>query len=108
MPYRMLHKGIGCDDEISGEPGSQKEHYGRYEMSPRAETLLAEEEQAEKRRLGKECEHTLHGEREADNAASIIGEARPVGAELKLHRNSGYNAYRKVDAEDASPETCGD
>ena len=70
----------------------------------RPELLLAEEEQAEERRLREEREHALHREREADHAAGVVGEARPVGAELELHRDAGDDADDEVDPEDARPE----
>ena len=69
-----------------------------------AEPLLAEEEQAEERRLGEEGEHALHRQRLADDAAGVAGEARPVGAELELHRDAGDDADGEVEPEDARPE----
>ena len=70
----------------------------------RREPLLAEEEEAEERRLGEEGEHALERQRQADDAAGVAGEARPVGAELELHRHAGDDADGEVDAEDARQE----
>ena len=40
-------------------------------VAPRAEFLLAKEEQAQKRRLGEEGEHPLHRQRDADDAPGV-------------------------------------
>ena len=71
---------------------------------PGTEPLLAEEEQPEERRLGEEGEHALQGEREPDDPARVRREARPVRAELELHRDPRDDAHAEVDREDLRPE----
>ena len=101
---RVLHEGVGDDDEVAREPRAQRQGDGRREVPPRAEPLLAEEEQPEERRLEEEGEHALHRQRLADDLAGVAGEPGPVGAELELHRDAGHDAHGEVEGEDPGPE----
>src|SRR3954452_25030076 len=55
----------------------------------------------------KEREHALHRQRLSDNAAAVLREARPVGPELKLHRNAGHHPHGEIEPEDLGPESRG-
>ena len=101
---RVLHEGVGRDDEEARDPRAEKDQECRHPVAPRAEALLAEQQGAEKRRLQEEREDTLHRQRLSDDAAGGAREARPVRAELKLHRDAGHDAHGEVDGEDTRPE----
>src|ERR1041385_1592276 len=73
-------------------------------MDALAETLFTEEEEPQKRRVQKEREDALHRERRRDDAARVVRETRPIGAELKLHRDPGDDAKEEVDGEYFGPE----
>ena len=73
-------------------------------MADAAEQFLAVEQEAEESALEEEGVEALHGEGLADDGAGVAGEARPVGAELELHRDAGDDAKSEVDGEDAGPE----
>jgi hypothetical protein len=69
------------------------------------EALFAVEKESEKGRLEEEGEDAFHGERLTDNSTGAARKLRPVGPELELHGDSGYNAKHEVDGEDSCPET---
>ena len=100
----VLHEGVGRDDEEARDPRAEKDQECRHPVAPRAESLLAEQQGAEKRRLQKEREDALHRQRLSDDAAGGARETRPVRAELKLHRDAGHHAHGEVDGEDTCPE----
>ena len=102
---RVLHPCICGDDEVARQPRAEEDHEGREPVPARAEALLAEEKQAEEGGFEEEGEDPFHRQRLADDAAGIARELRPVGAELKLHRDAGDDAEQKVDGEDLRPET---
>src|SRR5580700_7297729 len=52
-----------------------------------------------------EGEHAFHGQRLPDEITGKFGETRPVGAELKFHRDAGNDTDGKVDAKNPRPET---
>ena len=104
---RMLHEGVGRDDEIAGEPTADEEGERGGEMTPAAEPAFAEDQEPEKRRLEEEREQAFHGERLTDDASRVARECRPVRPELELHRHTGHHAYREVETEDSDPETGG-
>src|SRR5271168_4822334 len=103
----MLHPRVGEDDQVAGKPGADKHHQRGDPVEARAQTLFAEEEQAEERGFQEKGKHAFHGEGLADHAAGGFRELRPVCAELKFHRDAGDHAEGKADAEDFGPETRG-
>jgi hypothetical protein len=104
--HRVLHPGVGDDDEEARNPRSGEDHHRREPMHEFGDSFFAIEKEAEKGRLQKEAEDTFHGQRLADHAAREPREARPVGAELELHGDAGDHAEDEVDSEDAAPEAC--
>src|SRR5205085_10368181 len=72
-----------------------------------SQSLFAEDERTDKSAFQEESEHAFHGQCLSDHAARILGKPRPVGAELKLHRNSGNNTYGKIESENLCPESNG-
>ena len=71
------------------------------------ESLLAKQEQSQKRRFQKERKDTLHRQRLADHSAGDARKLRPIGAELKFHWNASDHSDQKIDGEDSGPESCG-
>ena len=104
---RVLHPGVGGDDEEAGEPGAGEDQEGGEPVGLGPEALLPEEEDAQEAGLEEEGEHAFHGEGLADHAAGGFGEARPVGAELELHGDAGDHAHGEIDGEDFGPEAGG-
>ena len=105
--HRVLHPGIGHDDEEAGDPRAAENHHGRKPMHRLGNALLAIEKKAEECRLEEEAEDAFHCQRLADHAAGDVGKSCPVGAELELHGNAGDHAEDEVDGEDPSPEAGG-
>ena len=104
---RVLHPGVGRHDEVAREPGSGEDGDGGEQVRARRESLFAEQKESQERRLEEEGEHSLHRQRLADDAAREARKARPVGAELKLHRNAGDHAEDEVDGEQTAEQPSG-
>ncbi len=104
----VLHPRVGGDDEEARDDGAERHHYRGEPVNDRRHALLAEEEQAEERRLGEEREDALHEERLPDHSACEVREARPVGAELELHRDAGDHPHAEGDREHPGPEAGDD
>src|SRR5205814_7303380 len=104
---RVLHKGIRDQDEVTGNPTPDRDCHRGDEMVAGSQSLFAEDERTDKSAFQEESEHPFHGQRLSDHAARILGKPRPVGAELKLHRNSGNNTYGKIESENLCPESNG-
>jgi hypothetical protein len=105
--HRVLHPGVGGDDEEAGDPRADEDHERRDPVQPRSDTSATGEEQANEHRLGKEGEDTLQGQGLSDHAAGVVGESGPVGAELELQRDAGHDPDGEVHREDLGPEVCG-
>ena len=75
-------------------------------MHSRAQALFAKYEQAQEGRFEEEGKHSFHRQRLTDHAAGGLGEARPVGAELKFHRDAGHHAHGEIDGEDFRPRSA--
>src|SRR5207237_10464887 len=71
------------------------------------ESLLARQEQSTNSRFQKERKDTLDRQWLADHSACDARKLRPVGAELKFHRNASDHADQKIDGEDSGPEPGG-
>ena len=107
MAHRVLHKGVGRDDEVAGDPAPDEKRDRDEKVADLRQAPLAPDEQEEEARLEKEGEESLHREGLADHAARVAAEPRPVRAELKLHGDTGDDTDCEVDAEDADPEARG-
>jgi hypothetical protein len=66
--------------------------------------LATEEEETNERRLEKEGHQPLDRQRRAEDVTHVVRVIGPVGAELELHRYSGGDAHREIDAEQQPPE----
>ena len=107
VAHGMLHPGVGGNDEVARHPRAQKHHQRRKPVQAFAQALLAIKEKPEECRLQKEREAAFHGQRLPDHPAGEAREVRPVGAELKFHRNASHHADDEIDAEDFCPEAGG-
>ena len=107
ITHRMLHEGVCHQNEVAGEPASQRDRQRGQEVIARTQSLFAPDERADKGAFQKEREHALHRQRLSDDAAGVFGEARPVGPELKLHRNAGHHPDGEIEPEDLGPESRG-
>ena len=107
ITHGMLHEGVCHDNEVSGEPASQRDRQRGQEVIARTQSLFAPDERADEGTFQKEREHALHRQRLSDDAAGVFGEARPVRPELKLHRNAGHDPDGEIEPEDLGPESRG-
>src|SRR5437667_111926 len=72
------------------------------ERSALRQALLAEDEQADERRLQEEREDALERERLADDPSRGVREARPSLADQELERDPRRDTEDEVDGEDAA------
>src|SRR6266849_526470 len=107
ITHRVLHESIRDKNEVGGKPAPQCDRYRCQEMIPRTEPLFAPDQCADKRAFQKEREHAFHGQRLSDHTAGVLGKARPVSSELKLHRNAGDDTDRKIEPENLGPKPGG-
>src|SRR3954454_18394776 len=69
--------------------------------------ILAQYDSTYKFTFEKEREHALNRQRLSENTAAVLREARPVGPELKLHRNAGHHPHGEIEPKDLGPESRG-
>ena len=100
---RRLHPGIGRQDPERRDQRADRHHQRREEMQPVADALEAEQHDAEKARLEEERGQHLIGHQRADHRAGLVGEYRPVGAELVGHHDARHHAHAEGDREDLQP-----
>src|SRR5580658_4472125 len=97
IAHWMLHEGIRDQNEIAGQPASERNRYRCQEVIARTQSLFAPDERADEGAFQKECEHPFHCQCLSDRAAGVTGKACPIGPELKFHGNAGYDANGKVE-----------
>ena len=107
VTHRMLHESVCHDNEVAGNPTSQRDRQRRQEVISRSKSPFAPDKRAEKGDFEKEREHTLHRQRLSNDPAGVFGKARPVRPELKLHRNAGDHPNGEIEPEDLGPESRG-
>ena len=98
-----LHPGIGRENPERGNQRADGDHQGREEMQLVADALQPEQHYAEESRLEKECGEHFIGHQRADHGAGLVGEHRPVGAELIRHHDAGNDAHAEGDGENLQP-----
>src|SRR5664279_1630365 len=76
-------------------------------MRALAQALFTVQEQTEKCGFQEEGEATFHRQSLSNDATRKAGKMRPVGAKLKLHRDSGHNPDCEINTEDLGPKTGG-
>jgi hypothetical protein len=67
-----------------------------------ADALHAEQHDAEEAGLEEEGGQHLVAHQRADDRAGLVGEGRPVGAELVGHHDARHDAHAEGDGEDLS------
>nr|AAP55501.1 hypothetical protein [Leifsonia xyli subsp. xyli] len=103
---RILHEGVGRDDEIGGEDGAGGGHPDRGEVQTLRQFVPAEDPEADEGRFEEESEQTLQGERGAEDVADEARVVGPVHPELELLHDAGHHSHREVDEEEL-PEEVG-
>ena len=100
---RRLHPGIGREDPERRDQRADRDHQRREEVQPRADALQAEQHDAEEAGLEEEGGQHLVGHQRADHGPGLVGEHRPVGAELVGHHDARHDAHAEGDGEDLQP-----
>jgi len=63
----------------------------------------AEQHHTKKARLEEKCGQHFIGHQRSDHRTCLVGESRPVGAELVGHHDAGHHAHAEPDGEDFQP-----
>src|SRR6266568_3862478 len=100
----MLHECVRNENEVAGNPTSERDRNRSAEVSARAQSFLTPDQRTDKRALEEEREHPFHRQRLANHAAGVFGKIRPVRSELEFHRNAGDDADREIESEDLRPK----
>ena len=100
---RRLHPGIGGENPERRNQRADRDHQRRQKMQPGTDALQAEQHDAEEARFEEERGQHLIGHQRADHGAGLVGEGRPVGAELVGHHDAGHDAHAERDGEDLEP-----
>src|SRR5271166_410617 len=103
----MLQKSVCDQDKKNRKPAAGGNAHGCQEVIARTESLLSPDQRADERAFEKEGKHSLHCQCLANDRASILGEAGPVGPKLKFHRNTGYYSDREIQTKDSGAEPRG-
>ncbi len=103
----MLHESVCHDNEVAGNPASQRDRQCGQEVIARTQSSFAPDQRADKGAFQKEREHALHRQRLSDDPAGVSGKARPVRSELKLHRNARHHSDGEIEPENLGPESRG-
>ena len=101
---RILHPAVCNQDPQCGKVRSQCQQNRGHQVLDLAQTIPAEEEQADERRFKEERHEPFECERCTENVANVVRVVGPVRAELEFHRDAGRNAEGEVDAEQFAPE----
>jgi hypothetical protein len=81
-----------------------RHHAGAEEMHQRPHLVGAKQHHAQKAGLEKEGGQHLVAEQRPEDGAGLLGQARPVGAELKAHHDARHHAHAEGDGEHLAPE----
>ncbi len=100
---RGLHPGIGRKDPCGGDQGAERDHQRRQIMEPASDSPHAEQHDAEEARFKKERRQHLVAHQRADDRPRLVGERRPVRAELVRHHQPGDDAHREADRKYLQP-----
>src|SRR2546430_509473 len=100
----MLHERIRDENEVAGNPTSERDRNRSAEVSARAQSFLTPDQRADECALQEEREHSFHCERLANHAAGILRKVSPICSELKFHRNPRDDTDREIESEDLRPK----
>ena len=100
---RGLHPGIGRENPERRNQRAGRDHQRREEMQPVADPFEAEQHHAEEAGFEEERGHHLIGHQRADDRTGLVGEGRPVGAELVGHHDARDHAHAEGNCKDLQP-----
>ena len=85
VALRRLHPAVHRQDPEGRGEGADRDHQGGHEVQLLADAVQAEQHDAQETRLQEEGAEHLIGHQGADDRSGLVGEDRPVGAELVGH-----------------------
>jgi hypothetical protein len=100
---RRLHPAVGGEDPEGGNEGADSHRKRRGEMQRLADPVHAEQHDAQEAGLEEEGRQHLVGHQRADHRPDLVGEDRPVGAELVGHDDARHHAHAEGEREDLQP-----
>ena len=107
MPCAAANAGAKQRVVGAGEGGGfrdkQRDERGGGDVHPVRHAVHAEEHHAEERRLEEERRQHLVGHQRPDHRTGLVGEHRPVGAELVGHDDARHHAHAERDREQLLP-----
>ena len=101
---RVLHPGIGGQDERRRQHRAERHRPDRQQVDPARQLVPAEQPQPQERRLQEERGQPLHRQRRAENVADQPRVRAPVHPELELLHDPGHHADRHVDDQQRAEE----
>ncbi len=104
VALRRLHPRVQAQDPERRHRRADGDERGGQEMHAVRHAVLAEQHDAEKRRLDEKRREHLVAEQRPRDVAGALDEAGPVRAELKAHRDARHDAERERQREDLDPE----
>ena len=102
--HRILHPAVGHQNPQGRKIGAQGHKNGYHQMLAARHSFPAEKEKPHQRGFEEKGHQPFQRQRCAENIADIMRVIRPVGAELKFHRDACGHAQGKVDAEKFAPK----
>ena len=103
VALRRLHPGIRRQDPECADQRADRHQHRRDEIDAAPDALAAEQHDAEEAGFQEEGRHHLVAHQRPDHRAGLVGEARPVGAELVRHHHAGDDAHAEHDGECLQP-----
>jgi hypothetical protein len=100
---RRLHPAVGRQDPGGRDQRAERHHHGGEEMEPRPDALEPEQHDAEEAGLEEERRQHLVTHQRPDHRSGLVGERRPVGAELVAHDDTGNDTHAEGDGKDGLP-----
>jgi len=100
---RRLHPGIGRKDPRGRDERAQGDEESSGEMQTASNLVHAEQHDAQKPGFQEERGQHLIAHQRPDHRPRLVGERRPVGAELVGHDEARHHAHRKADGEYLQP-----
>ena len=102
-PVGRLHPAVDAEDPEGRDEGADRHHQRRGEVQPLPHPLHPEQHHAQESGFEEEGGQHLVGHQRADDRSRLVGEDRPVGAELIGHDDARDDAHGKDDGEDLQP-----
>src|SRR3546814_12767977 len=89
---RVLHPGVGGEDEVGGEQGADVDQPHAARVQHPGQLVPTEDPQAQEGGIEEEREQTLDGQRCAEDVAAAERLIRHMNPELSLPEQDGYQA----------------